>query len=509
MTSPAGLSAFVSRFLKPSTGTQTRALPALLSMALAATPWTSSFAQKVFTFDDGTKQGWSASNPLRGGDFGGYLHLRNSGGDHQGYLQAQDTKPGHGSLAVLAPELLSGNLQRFASVSWDTWLPYGAISSTSLLVQGKDGTFYRSSNALLEPHPTQTWFTKTEDFDEASRWTQLRGSAPFDTVMQDAVAVYIELDVFWGEALNEARLDNVVIDSKPSPDPKPKPVGIEAQFCPDTGFANFDLNTVKRVRSFGDSFSAGTGFSASVQSYDNMGCLRKASVTPAARLANWLGISSINHACQNASVAAVWNQMAATSFEASGQHDLIVVTAGGNDLRVGGSLNWSNTILRCVTNNFGPCDATLRQSGENFDLVQRHLEIAYGNLARRAPLAQIRVLGYPELFQPEETRCQAVPGLSRSELLWFDELSRQLNERARRAVDKVQRATGANLEFVDVSAEFAGHGVCSDSNYIRSPSPFDFLLSRYSPAGTWMHPTTEGYRAYYRALGKSLLRCAD
>lgn len=162
----------------------------------------------VSDFDDGTMQGWSEGDPFNLGSFGGTLSVINSGGNPGGYLKATDSVAGGGSLAALAPSLLSGDLALWGGLSWDVLLPSQAISSTNVLLEGTDGTFYRSDFTLLGSQPINSWFTKSVDFGSDVGWQLLSGTASFASVVSNTNALYIELDATIC-CTSEAGIDNI------------------------------------------------------------------------------------------------------------------------------------------------------------------------------------------------------------------------------------------------------------------------------------------------------------
>ena len=175
-------------------------------------------AALVSDFDDGTMQGWSEGDPFNVGSFSGALSVINSGGNPGSYLRATDSVGGGGSLAALAPTLLSGDLVLFSGLSWDVLIPSSAIFSTNVLLEGFDGTFYRSDTTLLGTQQKNSWFTKSIDFGSDVGWKLLgSGAASFTSVASNAKALYIELDVTTGGTI-EAGIDNVhTISSIPIP----------------------------------------------------------------------------------------------------------------------------------------------------------------------------------------------------------------------------------------------------------------------------------------------------
>jgi len=96
---------------------QRRYINGLLFIAAVST--SSAYAEIISDFNSGTVQGWTESNPLQGGSFGGSLFAPSTGGNPGGYLLATDSVSGGGSLAARAPAPLSGDLTVFQEVSWD------------------------------------------------------------------------------------------------------------------------------------------------------------------------------------------------------------------------------------------------------------------------------------------------------------------------------------------------------------------------------------------------------
>lgn len=307
-------------------------------------------AQIEYDFDASGLQGWSESNPIRGGDFGGELRHLSSGGNPSGCMMAVDSEPGRGSLAARAPGTLSGDLRRFKELSWDVWLPAGSTLSTSVLIEGQDNTLYRSVNQRTSAEPIQSWFEKSVDFTSPSTWTRVRGDSAFSQVVQNARALYIELDTTT-QLGSEARVDNVrALDSGEEPDLDP-----ESQLCPQNGFANFAPEDLERVITFGDSFSAGTGIYSRGSRYDNARSLREIHSTPGAKIAEEFRATNTNIACQNDTIAKIRRQIDQMSFPDLGDGVLILITAGGNDIRTRRGKNWPRVIGNCLLPGLKGC----------------------------------------------------------------------------------------------------------------------------------------------------------
>ena len=165
----------------------------------------------ISDFDDGL-QGWSEGSPLACGinAFGGNLEWYPAGGNPQGYIRSVDAA-GHagGTNSVLAPAILTGDLSQVGGLTWDALLPNGASWTPDILIEGQNGTCYRSDPGLLPSQPFLTWFTKRVSFESEDGWTRIGpGVESFSSVVTNVKALYIELEVVSGLSV-EASIDNV------------------------------------------------------------------------------------------------------------------------------------------------------------------------------------------------------------------------------------------------------------------------------------------------------------
>jgi lysophospholipase L1-like esterase len=165
--------------------------------------------------------------------------------------------------------------------------------------------------------------------------------------------------------------------------------------------------------------------------------------------------------------------------------ELVTITAGGNNLRVGDLFRYCGAALLAPA--AAPlCDAAIafataeiqsgRLAGDVASLIQR--------VRTAAPNAKIVVTGYPYLYDP------VVPDPA-------DPLSLFIH-RATFLVDGlngsiITAAQGPRVEYVDVKAAFAGHGINSAIPWIN--------LNLAAPTNADnFHPNAAGYKAYYAAL---------
>jgi lysophospholipase L1-like esterase len=117
-------------------------------------------------------------------------------------------------------------------------------------------------------------------------------------------------------------------------------------------------------------------------------------------------------------------------------------------------------------------------------------------VAAEATNAFIVVTGYPYLFeQPFDCPPPAVPPQSPEDIMErINCATAALNSTIEQAVLSAE-ASGINIVYVDVTAEFAGHGIGG------SEVPF------INPPGTGIdafHPTAAGYVAYAEAISAAL-----
>lgn len=169
--------------------------------------------------------------------------------------------------------------------------------------------------------------------------------------------------------------------------------------------------------------------------------------------------------------------------------ELVTITAGGNNLGFG------TIVTACGTAIADPsaapaCDkasadaAALIGSGQLAGDVGAMIQAVQA----AAPNAKVVVTGYPYLYDP------VAPGQTDPMSLFIyraTDLANGLNWSIKTAADM------AGVEYVDVRAAFAGHGINSatgdpwinlDLTNLASPDNF--------------HPNAEGYEAYFKALNK-------
>ncbi|HHV22863.1 MAG TPA: SGNH/GDSL hydrolase family protein [Propionibacterium sp.] len=147
----------------------------------------------------------------------------------------------------------------------------------------------------------------------------------------------------------------------------------------------------------------------------------------------------------------------------------VTLTAGGNDVGFG------MIAMACTSPDAATqCGPAVAAAQARLPQMTADLAALIQQVQDQAPRAEIYVTGYPILFQ-----CGPHPVLGT-----VDAANQQLNH-AIRAVALAQGAT-----YVDVTDEFAGHGLCQGPN--------SWIL----PAGSVapLHPTARGQQAYADAI---------
>lgn len=286
------------------------------------------------------------------------------------------------------------------------------------------------------------------------------------------------------------------------------------------------------VITLGDSYSSGTGIHRDGDEYDeelggqvtfngityqmtvrsDQECWRETDTTPGPMYASANGFDSIFLACKGAEIDQVENQfsylnakwpaLSATNF----QDSIIVLTAGGNDIRTADGKDWPELLEHCIleTNLFKGCDDMSNNQISNWGTIRSKLSLMYNDMCDQASNAKIRVLGYPKVMQ-RDPGCGSVTGVGRDEADWMDDQVVELNQAIEGAIsDAANCHSGVDIEYVEVY-NYLTVGACGDGANNRHVH--DKRLHSYFPWGTSdssFHPSQLGYNAYYAALCDSL-----
>lgn len=265
----------------------------------------------------------------------------------------------------------------------------------------------------------------------------------------------------------------------------------------------------QQVVQLGDSYSAGYGVLDADRAADSGDCLEPgyfdSSVVPGGQLAAELGVPLEFQACGGAEIADVVEQFDAArpSITGEGVGTTVVFTAGGNDVRSVRGDSWTDLLQRCILRDFSCEKRSANQLG-NLDQVADEMTALVERIAESTPGAQVRVLGYPELFQ-RSPWCWGVTGVDRNEADFLDGLARELNNALEEAVNAVADSHEADVAWVDLEDAFDDHGACQTK---RSGERFvndtEFVPWSLTIASNSFHPTADGYEAYRQALFGSL-----
>ncbi len=266
---------------------------------------------------------------------------------------------------------------------------------------------------------------------------------------------------------------------------------------------------ITQVVQLGDSYSAGYGALSADRPASGGACgddrFFDVSVVPGGRVADSLGVPLEFQACGGAEIPDVVQQFrtAQASISGDGSGTLIVFTAGGNDVRSVRGEMWTDLLQRCILWDTSCEQRSANQLG-NLDDVAQDMSDLVDEIATSLPGAQVRVLGYPELFQ-RTPGCWGVTGVDRREADFLDGLGRELNDALEAAVDGVADARAGDIAWVDVEDDFDDHGACqTEWSGERFVNDTEFVPWTVTVAANSFHPTARGYDAYSQALNGSL-----
>ncbi|WP_127479304.1 SGNH/GDSL hydrolase family protein [Nocardioides pantholopis] len=217
----------------------------------------------------------------------------------------------------------------------------------------------------------------------------------------------------------------------------------------------------------GDSYSAGPLVPA--QRADPLGCLRSTNNYPAF-LAGYFDVASyVDKTCSGAQTADLDRRRQKTILPGprprpqvdalSVETDLVTIGIGGNDHKLFGSMIKVCGKVAELAPKGAPCrrhfttkrgvDTKLRDATRIRKPVVRVLRA----VARRAPRAEVYVVGYPRLL-PQKGTCKAVK-FAAGDYRWGNRVERRLNKSLRQAAAR----TGAT--YVDLYPVSRGHDACA------------------------------------------------
>jgi lysophospholipase L1-like esterase len=190
-----------------------------------------------------------------------------------------------------------------------------------------------------------------------------------------------------------------------------------------------------------------------------------------------------NAACTGASTFEVIGGLPQLS-ELNQDTGLVTLTVGAANLDLAGVL----TACTAVPPDPAGCQEAITFASGQVMALGSSLSTLYTLVDQQAPDALIVVTGYPHLFE-------IVPGDQTAALKkQINDAIEDLNNTIRQTVRTAQGA-GVNIVYVDVTEEFAGHGIGSEEPFINADDPETPPVER----GAY-HPNAAGYRAYAKAI---------
>ena len=230
----------------------------------------------------------------------------------------------------------------------------------------------------------------------------------------------------------------------------------------------------------GDSYAAGQGGGE-----ESLPCLQSPNGYPALLDAERQIHLRANVACTGATTSRVSDKQLSALKQST---RLVTLTVGAADLGLSGVL------AACTPGPSEQCrmaiDNALAQlvvppGGES--ILGASLTDLYAEVAAAAPNALIVVTGYPLLFTIDDD--DPLADLKRE----INAATVALNATIEAAVKSAQ-ADGIKIVYVDVTDDFAGHGICSEKPFINLPG---------TGIGAF-HPNAAGYEAYAAAISAVL-----
>jgi lysophospholipase L1-like esterase len=177
--------------------------------------------------------------------------------------------------------------------------------------------------------------------------------------------------------------------------------------------------------------------------------------------------------CSGAAIADVRsNQLSALS----GMTSLVTLTVGGNDAQ------FATVVQDCLTEDDATC-ATVTEQMSKYAKNQLVTKLAslYKDIKAHAPHARVFVMGYPRTLAPTGS-CGNID-LSPAKRTAMNGMADALAEGTQAA------AKAAKVHFIDMRAQFTGHGACGSDPWIHGVDLSDLTEI--------FHPNLAGYTKGY------------
>lgn len=249
-------------------------------------------------------------------------------------------------------------------------------------------------------------------------------------------------------------------------------------------FAGPDAPNRGRFAALGDSYAAGVGNATLIKNSGMSG--RTAEAYPVLLAGATNKVTFL--AASGATTSDVMAQVAMVPSTAT----QVTVTVGGNDV------GFVNIATACAAGGSDACSAAISQAGTAMGTLPGDVATVVGAIKAKAPGATVYVTGYPHLFQPTldvstwSLVCEGLPGYSVEAMAAFDYATGNATPVPDSVNDAIAAgATYAGATYVDVTDEFAGHGLCQGptESFIFGPG-----------ASAPLHPTAAGQQAYADAV---------
>ena len=225
----------------------------------------------------------------------------------------------------------------------------------------------------------------------------------------------------------------------------------------------------------GDSYAAGQGGGSYLNS-----CLQTANGYPELLDSKNRIHLRTNEACSGATTSDVAKKQLTALNRAT---ELVTLTVGGNDLDVSG------VARACTTGTqTDDCREAIDAAFVALEGLDDSLTELYADVADAAPNARIVVTGYPYLFGLPTLGCDPTVDV----ICAINNATTALNATIQQAVSVTAQDPDVNIVYVDVTVQFAHHGIGSPVPFINATGPDAF------------HPNAAGYRAYADAIFDAL-----
>jgi len=220
----------------------------------------------------------------------------------------------------------------------------------------------------------------------------------------------------------------------------------------------------------GDSFTAAPG----IPETSDDGCLRSSHNYPALvaeRLATDHDVDLADRSCSGADTSSLAGEQAVGREPLPPQldaidrdTDLVTLSIGGNDFGVFLRLVGGCVAVAAQDQEGSPCRDAARAQGDLLAKTQAQIEgrlvRAVEEVQRRAPGAEVLVVGYPQLA-PARGACPELLPLASGDVPFARHVNHALTTNLARAAER----TGTT--YVDVWRASAGHDICADDPWVN------------------------------------------